>query len=105
MPLAPWLKALELTAAKLRSGVAIDVSLEEVGREMFRGFTQGVVGKAMLLVMKQQLQDHRQRDEGDHARASSAGAACPRPRGLLREALAQLFVAPPGGGEVFTVKW
>lgn len=133
IPLAPWLKALEITAARLQPGASRELALEEVGREMFRGFVNTVVGRALLLVMKLQgprrtlhsiANSYKSADSVTKVTTREVsptefeltfvgtGGVPTYKRGLLLEVFAQLgvnatvtYAELPGDREVFTAKW
>jgi uncharacterized protein (TIGR02265 family) len=129
-----WVKALHLVAAKILPGATREAALEEVGREMFRGYVTSVVGRAMLLVLK--LQGPRRsllaiasnystadnvtkvatRELGPkeiELTFNQSGGVPTYVRGLILEAMATVgatgcradFTTRPNGDEVFVVRW
>lgn len=47
-----WVALVRAAAAKLRPGAAADEALEETGREMVRGYREGLVGRSVFLVAR-----------------------------------------------------
>ena len=52
LSLEAWLALLRASARKLSPGRSEDDALEDVGREMLRGYIDGLVGKALFMVLR-----------------------------------------------------
>lgn len=50
--LATWVALLRACAKKMSPGAPEDEALEQVGREMMQGYSEGLVGRAMTIVLK-----------------------------------------------------
>lgn len=129
-----WIAMLKATAKRLSPGRAELDGLEDVGREMLRGYVDGLVGKALFMVLRlsgprramlRTMENYRTADSVTTVKATELGAASidlefsssfgvpTYVRGLLSETLVLLKVREPRvefrdlatGATVFNVSW
>ena len=132
--LAVWLSMLRASAKRLSPGKAESDALEDLGREMLRGYCDGFVGKALFVVLRvmgprramlRMMDNYRTADSVTTVKAtelsassiglefSSAFGIPSYVRGLLSETLVLLRVREPkvesldlaSGATMFTVSW
>lgn len=135
MKLEPWVAMLRATARRLLPGAAEVAALEEVGREMLRGYAEGLVGRALFMVLRLSGPRRALLRIGENFRTADSitevkavergptaidlefndvvGGVPDYVRGVLLESLVLLKVktgtvtsqSRPGGGVLFEVRW
>ena len=129
-----WIAMLKACAARVSPGLPEVEGLEEVGREMLRGYVDGLVGKALFMVLRligprrallRMMENYRTADSLTTVKATEKGPTSIELefnssfgvptyiRGLLSESVIQMRAHEPkvevldlaSGATRFTVSW